>query len=65
MSTASTRPFASGSHWSSDEDEYLRTMYGTGLIDVLAERLGRTERAIVQRAFNLRISSAARATKAR
>jgi len=41
--------------WTPEEDEYLATMFGTGLIDVMADRLGRTEKGIRLRANRLRI----------
>lgn len=41
--------------WTPDEDEYLATMYGTGLLDMISERLGRSEKAIQQRAHRLSI----------
>lgn len=46
--------------WTPEEDEYLVTMYGTGLIDVMVERLERTKKSIQLRAHRLRIPSGRR-----
>lgn len=42
-----------GRRWTPDEDRILIDLYGTGLIWLLSERLGRTEKAIRVRASHL------------